>query len=1060
MNTKGNLALATSSATGNFRLYCNTWTSKQLDLIQKQLLGLQGVTLVKECNEYILFKEEISDFFCTKDLIGGTNEEAENIVKSRVKSNSFNSPICIKKLNNETNNNNITHYVNNNITNDNNTIYSNNATYTNIQLNNNNVTTSNNNDTTNNNNTNTILSPLNNKQYHCDHKNFDFLEALTDDSIYDERLSSIKTMSDLVSDKITFNISCNADYQYCIDEKGNKYRKIITLSMCCAIRNVVYNYYFVIKTSHQNVKPIKGCGFSFDKCLSDILKDINESCVVHFPKVKKNIIKMKTGKKIKGQDKSTNLINTVAMKDKMIPINIICEKPEAFFSLFRRYETDKHIFENLSYYGNHSTVRSLSMKVNADIHNNYYYLVSLNVRAMSGIMSSKIKSVMELDKNLKPLPRRYQNNQLTYAVLDMKNYYGYVSGISKTELKYCSRLFKINHAIPYSLSKHVENMLHDNIYDALGASSKAEYNLKYRGMIEVDDGSSISEDDEHHSNKRIDSIPNATIMNKYSRNAFTGGYNSCIIPGWIYEFTFDWDIRAAYGVSACCLRDIDWSKEFQVIIPDKGQEYLQLTLDHIKSPLDPICAVGTFSFPEDCYLPNIPVRPKGENFAIYPLYGKEVYMNASSMFLALNLGARIKVRKLFVYEPIHYHNGNYYTEFVSRLINDRFKIEEIFPNDKTYSGIIKQLVTSTAGKVQQGVSLREEYDDMTGAFVKRNYSRTSSPYHANLVVGLTRDYLLACANQLHKMGYKIFSITTDGFITNVADKKILTDLDAFGYGDIFRRGNNIIDGKSMNYKNENVWSLKHYNIECYNFSTRGNVGTNDAGVLAHNGYKTGEVKDSKADRDRLIIDCLTRDGKLEMKQMRVTPYKEILQKRKDFIEIEEISHKSMEFDFKRDIVLDTVVDKNVRYTSSTIDKSADVNVFTCDTKPYHDVEEFLKKREIVKKCIKKGQSIKTKKDLENIEEQVKMLDYNDVGYKNNPIKKKLLSIIHRYQTGEYNIPILDDLTIEKAVDVVNSWNICQIKVSDWKNYSKNSKRKILPDEATKEMLETIINKCK
>ena len=60
-------------------------------------------------------------------------------------------------------------------------------------------------------------------------------------------------------------------------------------------------------------------------------------------------------------------------------------------------------------------------------------------------------------------------------------------------------------------------------------------------------------------------------------------------------------------------------------------------------------------------------------------------------------------------------------------------------------------------------------------------SAVTSPYHAAYTTALVRCMLIVCVNQLRSMGFYVYSVTTDGFITD-APISVVRSLDAFEIG--------------------------------------------------------------------------------------------------------------------------------------------------------------------------------------------------------------------------------------------------------------------------------------
>lgn len=63
-----------------------------------------------------------------------------------------------------------------------------------------------------------------------------------------------------------------------------------------------------------------------------------------------------------------------------------------------------------------------------------------------------------------------------------------------------------------------------------------------------------------------------------------------------------------------------------------------------------------------------------------------------------------------------------------------------------------------------------------------------------------------------------------------------------------------------------------------------------------------------------------------------------------------------------------------------------------------------------------------------------------------------------YRSGLYEIPSLDGLKQSEVVAMVNSWNISEITLNDWKNCSRAKRQdNMLPRELIEETLQKILN---
>ena len=242
-------------------------------------------------------------------------------------------------------------------------------------------------------------------------------------------------------------------------------------------------------------------------------------------------------------------------------------------------------------------------------------------------------------------------------------------------------------------------------------------------------------------------------------------------------------------------------------------------------------------------------------------------------------------------------------------------------------------------------------------------SSITSPYHACMITALVRVLLVMAINQLHDLGYEVFSVTTDGFITD-APADVIEELDLYGLAKYFREARLQLTG----YKDPSVWSLKHVQDDLCNFTTRGNVslrvGGADSvlgghpGVCAHNSLVTGEEKDSYEDRHALMLAVASRTGRVETHKARPTSFRALTSRseRADFGFRDQGRYLSMDFDMKRRPLRETLAEGTL-----TLD-GVDFKVASVDTAPWDSVEEFMKGKRLGERIAREGGCLRTRAD--------------------------------------------------------------------------------------------------
>lgn len=855
------------------------------------------------------------------------------------------------------------------------------------------------------------------------------------------------------SDSMSVNIGFDTEFQDYRDGSG-KNRRVLSLQMTIAIGETLIRYFFLVDPRYQEVTA-EGGMIPLKYCLADILDDLKKCYFPEFPLVRKEGIIYKN-KEWKGHD-SFKVVDFKAMKDFTIPITIICHTGKADISVFRRSKYDIDLLRKLGeIQGGWMTTENVRFKAENDRNYNYYWLVNLCVRDTLGLTPADNKSLKALGKVINrpkiDLPNKVIEHMAAFAVSNPVEYYKYAVNDADIVVSFCSELFRCNRQVPMTLSSAAASSMYGSIKEYFGVTKKADYDRIYRGLEMLDEGVIPSKDECMKFLKAtryvpIRDNPDAKLVSEYFEEAYTGGFNASFYIGWITDHTTDFDLQNAYPTAMANIIDIDWEQN----VRDFPRNY-ELTWQDLMNPLIPAVAVGDFDFPDDCYCPNIPVPVKG-GMKIYPRHGRHVYMAGPDMYLALKLGAKIKIFRGFTCMMRQTKDGKpsqCLAYAVTNLVQDRMRAKIEYKDNPLVEKSLKTMVNSCYGKTAQNVSPKTRYNAKTMGRVDAEPSTVTSPYHATYTTALVRCMLIACINQLHDMGYHVYSVTTDGFITD-APTEVVRGLDAYGFAKIFQNGRYILNQTHEACDANQVWEPKHFNDTFLNITTRGNVAVNDKGVLAHNSYTTGEVKDSRADRDAYILAVLSREGRLKCHTKVWTEFSEIVERKHDFHVTEMIRQLSMNFDYKRCPIVATAVDTPVHYDSVDSKYSVDTIIAEYDTRPFDDAEEFLNYRN----TMQNEDCVKVTADLERVKVKSTVQTKGYIG-KDLP-RKILLSILMGYRSGLYRIPALDGLKQSEVIEVVNGWGISIISLNDWKNCSRTKRQEnMLPRELIEETLQKII----
>ncbi len=853
------------------------------------------------------------------------------------------------------------------------------------------------------------------------------------------------------SQRMYLNIGFDTENKsYKVGEKV--FSRVFSLQMSVMIGDTFIRYFFLISPSHQ-VVTVDGGAIPLKYCLADILFDLKKIYSPELPLVRKEKLVFK-----EVYHKAGNMFKSVdfkEMKESVIPVTLICHTGKVDISVFRRSKYDIDIVRKCAeIQGGWMSTEDIRLKVENDKNYNNYWLINLSVRDTLGLTPADNKSLKELGKligkNKIELPKDVIKNMDTYLLTNPVDYYEYAMNDADIVVAFCSELFQRNHAVPMTLSSAAAKAMRESIKEYFGITKKSDYDKMYRGLELLDEGIMRLPDECMKFLKATRYVPlrenpDAKLVTEYFEESYTGGFNACFYPGWITEYTTDFDLQNAYPTAMANIIDIDWSKN----VRDYPRNY-EMSLQDIASPLIPTVVIGDFDFPDNCYCPNIPVPVPG-GMKIYPRHGKNVYMSGPDIYLALKLGAKIKIYRGFTCQMLIKDDkpSQCLAYAVSNLVQDRMRAKKVYKDNPLIEKSLKAMVVSCYGKTAQNVSPKTRYNASVMGRLDAEPSSVTSPYHATYTTALVRCMLIACINELHDMGYRVYSVTTDGFITN-APEDVVRSLNAHGFGPIFQKGRYILNQTCEDCDANHVWEIKHINEVFLNISTRGNVAVNDEGVIAHNSFTTGEIKGSRADRDSYITQVLDRNGKLKCHTNMWTKFADMVEKRNPFQITEIDRYISMNFDYKRCPIVETAIDTPVHYESRDGEQVIDTEIAKYDTRPFNEVEEFLNYR----KTMKNEDCVKVVADLERVKVKSTV---NTKGYIGKDLKRKvLLSILMGYRAGIYQIPALDGLKQSEVVQEVNTWGIAEITVNDWKNCSRLKRQEnMLPYDVLEETLQKI-----
>jgi hypothetical protein len=359
---------------------------------------------------------------------------------------------------------------------------------------------------------------------------------------------------------------------------------------------------------------------------------------------------------------------------------------------------------------------------------------------------------------------------------------------------------------------------------------------------------------------------------------------------------------------------------------------------------------------------------------------------------------------------------------VRQLIDDRNTAKRVFGAKSIEEQTLKTAASSVYGKTAQDVAEQRAWNAHEQQMDSVGGSAITSPYHAATSTSLVRAQLLATMNQITESGSQVYSVTTDGFITDMSLGAV-NGLDLYGLAGYLQEARTALTGDPA------IWEQKHQQDDLVNFTTRGNVSLSPDGVCAHNGIKRPEgiVSDSPEDREHLLTLVVTREGRVGNEYKRFPSFSELSRKddRKDFLPSWVSAPRSMDFDLKRRPVMPMTAELVPLPDGSRHEMA------TFTTEPWETVEECVRAREFAREMSKTG-------CLRTVDEWGAWHLKFTHGKGRRIVtaqRSVLMSILMAHRQGIVSIPALTDRssTVADKLDWLASWGLGTVSEGDWKN---------------------------
>ncbi|GEB21966.1 hypothetical protein [Brevibacterium aurantiacum] len=577
---------------------------------------------------------------------------------------------------------------------------------------------------------------------------------------------------------------------------------------------------------------------------------------------------------------------------------------------------------------------------------------------------------------------------------------------------------------PITLSGGAAAALVDSGSAYLGASSPSEFRRKFAGLVDEDEGvEAVEEGDRlsYYAKRGRNPLDGAAaqLSSAFAR-AYHGGLNSCPMPGFYPLPTVDIDAQNAYPTAMALVRDLDWEAgAIGEVVHERS-----LTINDVPTATTPFVGFVSFTFPAEVTHPCLPIVADGT--LVYPRTSEGVAGTwVCGPELWLTLGAEVHCQIGYLGRELR-QDGEPSLSLrhgVKHLIDDRNAAKALFGKGSLEEQTLKTGVNSIYGKTAQDVAEQRSWDARAQEMDNVGGSAVSSPYHAAMTTSLVRAQLLATMNQLVERGGHVYSVTTDGFITDFTVDEVAA-LDLYGLDEVLSESRSALTG------DPGIWEAKHAQNDLVNFTTRGNVSLDLGGVCAHNGLKApkGIVPDSIEDRELLLVSVVTREGRVPNGYTSFPSFQELsrTEDRKDFIPSRVERSVSLDYDLKRKPVMSSMNPEMVPLPDGSTEEMA-----TFTTEPWERVEDCLRARQIAREMAQTGclRTIAEWRDWD--------LKYTHGKGRRlvTPQRTVLMSIVMAHRQGVVVIPTLADrsLSIAERLAWLDEWGLGTVSRGDWDN---------------------------
>jgi hypothetical protein len=439
------------------------------------------------------------------------------------------------------------------------------------------------------------------------------------------------------------------------------------------------------------------------------------------------------------------------------------------------------------------------------------------------------------------------------------------------------------------------------------------------------------------------------------------------------DIWYDYDLSSAYPSAMALIGRPNWNK---IEMLTEGDEERLLNF----KPVDLVFANVNFKFHKNVRFPVLPVRT--DTGLLFPRSGNSI-THISEILLAKKLGCDIELveARYIPSERTGEKSNRIFRGFLQECIANREQYEK-----KTVKNLFwKEIANSTYGKTAQGLRERRVYDLKSDEVKRLEPSKITNPVYASFITAFCRGTLSEIMNNLPK-SCNIFSVTTDGFLTNATEemmekavtKKVKNHKSLCSY---YRSARGSLVG------NEVIHETKHIIKQPLGWRTRGQATIkasrnsdwpekpksekkpeppkpDEKTVLAKAGIKLPNTFNKLEENDEIVELFFNREPHHKIPNSLGLGIKDMYRSGYDFVFTELDKRLSMEFDWKRKPYY--VGETRVKY-KDTINKS---HVYFSTT-PWDSVEDYYQVRQCWEDYNKTDRHcLKTKQNFEDFSQYV------------------------------------------------------------------------------------------